>query len=177
MELRGSYAAWRITEWHTFWRGASAFLLSDVVAANYSVPIEFATTAMQETVSRLFILGAVLGVWHSAVFVALVFVCARWRWRRPPAKWRVAAQAAVLVAASALVLYLCAVLFALPSSLSPKVDFRSQGEIHVDSLTWSSLNVFPVAPAMAVTALLVQLGVLAWKGRRGRQGRQRMKNG
>jgi hypothetical protein len=171
MELRGSYAAWRITEWHTFWRGEAAFLLSYVVAANYRVPIEFATTAMQETVSRLFILGATLGAWHSAVFIALMFAGARQRWLRRPARWRVAAQVVVLFAASALVLYLCAVLFALPSSLSPKVDFRSQGEIHVDSLIWSSLNVFPVAPALAVVAVFVQFGGLCGKRDEGRRSK------
>ncbi len=166
MELRGTYAAWRITEWHTFWHGATPFLLSDVVAASYQVPIEFATTGMQHTVPRLFIVGAVLGMWHSAVFLALVFAGARRRWRGPSAKWRVAAQVVVLVAASSLALYFFSLFCTLPSSLTPKVDFRTQSDIHVDSLIWSSLNVFPVSPLLAMGAVLVQLGALLWTVRK-----------
>ncbi len=165
MELRGTYAAWRITEWHTFWRGASAFLLSDVVATSYRVPIEFATAAMQDTVSRLFILGAVLGVWHAAAFVALVFAGARVRWRGTSAKWHVVAKIAMLFAATGLALYVFVLLFAWPSSLSPKIDFRTQSDIHVDSLVWSSLNVFPVAPLLAAVAALMQLTALTWTRR------------
>ncbi len=161
MELRGTYAAWRITEWHTFWRGASAFLLSEVVAASYQVPVEFATTAMQDTVSRLFILGAVLGTWYAVVYVALVLMGLRSRWRQPLGKRRVVVQVAILLGASVLLIYLCAVLLALPSSLSPKVDFRAEGDIHVDSLVWSGLTVFPVAPLLSGLALLVQVGTLA----------------
>jgi hypothetical protein len=77
----------------------------------------------------------------------------------------------MLLAAGGLALYLFVFLFSLPSSLSPKVDFRTQGDIHVDSLIWASLNVFPVAPLLAVVAVLVQLGAVVWAGC------QRMRNG
>ena len=60
-ELRGTYAAWRIVEWHAFWRGDSAFQLASVVATNWQVPIEYATIEMPNTLRNLFALGSVLG--------------------------------------------------------------------------------------------------------------------
>lgn len=161
MELRGTFAAWRITEWNAFWRGANAFLLSDVVAGDYRIPMEFATTSMQNTISALFLLGIVLGVWHTVLFVALVLDGARWRWRAGSPVWRLGIKVVLILLASALALYFLAYLFALPSSLSPKVDFRAQGDVHADSLIWSSLNVFPVAPLLALVAAIAQLVVLA----------------
>ncbi len=161
MELRGTFAAWRITEWHAFWRGSTAFLLSDEVARDYSVPVEFATTATQNTVSALVLLGVVLGAWHTIVFMALVLNGARRRWRAGSPAWRVGIQVALILLVSAVALYSLAYLFALPSTLSLKVDFRSQGDVHANSLIWSTLNVFPGAPLMAVLAAFVQLVALA----------------
>jgi hypothetical protein len=160
MELRGTFAAWRITEWHAFWRGSSAFLLSDVVARDYTIPVEFATTAMQNTVSALFLLGVVLGAWHSIVIMTLVLNEARRRWRAGSPAWRVGMQEALILLVSTVALYSLAYLFALPSSLSLKVDFRSQGDVHASSLIWSTVNVFPGAPLLAVLAALVQMVAL-----------------
>ncbi len=161
IELRGSFSAWRITEWHAFWRGAPSFLLSDVVANSYSVPIEFATTAMHDVLGYLFLLGAVLGAWHSVVFVSLVFAGARARWRSGAPASRVVIFAALLLLASGAALFILAHVFTFPSSLSTKVDFRSQADVHTDSLIWSTLNIFPVAPALALAAVLLQVVLLA----------------
>ncbi len=158
-ELRGAFSAWRIAEWHTFWRGASSFLLTDVVATSYAVPVEFATAAMRDSLGNLFLLGAALGTWHAVVFVALIFAGARTRIRGGASVWRVAILVALLFFASVLALYILSRLFALPSSLSLKVDFRSQADIHTDSLIWSTLNIFPAAPALALGAVLLHVGL------------------
>ncbi|MEW5720874.1 MAG: hypothetical protein AB1817_19770, partial [Chloroflexota bacterium] len=71
-ELRGAFAAWRIVEWHTFWRGDAAFQLASVVASNYRVPIEYAAGALQETLRAIFIIGSALGVWHIAAAMGLL---------------------------------------------------------------------------------------------------------
>lgn len=159
-ELRGTYAAWHIVEWHTFWRGENAFQLASVVAANFKVPIEYATAEMQNTLRNLFALGSVLGTWHSLVLIALIVVGARWRLKTGAAKSRVALEIAGLVIVNAIVLYGLAIVLALPSSLTPKIDFRAGSEIHTDSLIWSDLNVFPVAPVLSLIGVLGQIVAL-----------------
>jgi hypothetical protein len=57
-ELRGTFAAWRIVEWHTFWRGENAFQLGSVVAPDYHVPVEYATHEMRSMLSTWFALAA-----------------------------------------------------------------------------------------------------------------------
>jgi hypothetical protein len=166
LELRGTYAAWRIDEWHTFWRGASAFQLSSVVAANYSVPIEFATTDMQAMLRDVFALGSALGAWHAIVLVALLIIGARMRLRAGGSRTRVALEFAAIIVVNIVVLYALAVLLALPSTLAPKVDFRANGTaIHSDSLIWSSITILPVAPALAIIAALVQFIVIVLRVR------------
>jgi hypothetical protein len=54
-----------------------------------------------------------------------------------------------------------AIALASPSSLTPKIDFRAGAEIHTDSLIWSDLNIFPVAPALAIVGVLGQLIALS----------------
>jgi hypothetical protein len=156
-ELRGTYAAWRIVEWHTFWRGDSAFQLASVVATNFKIPIEYATAEMPNTLRNLFTLGSVLGAWHSIVLIVLLIIGARWRVKNGVAKSRVALEIVVLVIVNAIVLYGLAIVLASPSSLTPKIDFRAGAEIHTDSLIWSDLNIFPVAPALSIVACLTQL--------------------
>ncbi len=159
-ELRGTYAAWRIVEWHTFWRGDSAFQLASVVATNFQVPIEYATVEMQSTLRNRFALGSVLGAWHSIALIVLLVIGARWRVRAGVPKMRVALEIAGLVIVNAIVLYGLAIVLASPSSLTPKIDFRTGAEIHTDSLIWSDLNLFPVAPVLSIVALLGQLVAL-----------------
>jgi hypothetical protein len=160
LELRGTYAAWRIVEWHTFWRGEGAFQLASVVAANYHVPVEFATTAMQDALRTVFALGSALGAWFSIVLVALLAVGARMRLRSGATRRRVAAEVIANVFVNLLVLYLLATLLALPSTLTPKVDFRVSADIHTDSLIWSGVLVLPIAPALAVLSIVGQLVAL-----------------
>ncbi|HEX7593814.1 MAG TPA: hypothetical protein VF429_06550 [Anaerolineae bacterium] len=160
LELRGTYAAWRIVEWHTFWRGESSFQLASVIAANYHVPVEFATAAMQDTLRAVFALGSALGAWFSIVLVALLAAGARMRLRAGTTRRRVAAEVIVIVFVNLLVLYLLATLLALPSTLTPKVDFRTSADIHTDSLIWSGISVLPIAPALAVLSIVGQLVAL-----------------
>ena len=161
LELRGTYAAWRIDEWHTFWRGAGAFQLSSVVAANYHVPIEFATTGMQTMLRDVFALGSALGAWHGIALIALLVVGARMRLHAGGPRRRVALEFAAIVVVNVAVLYALAVLLALPSTLAPKVDFRASGVVHSDSLIWSSITILPVAPALAVLSIVGQLVALS----------------
>lgn len=166
LELRGTYAAWRIDEWHTFWRGGSAFQLSSIVAANYRVPIEFTTTGMQAMLRDMFALGSALGAWHGIVLIALLVIGARMRLHAGGSRTRVALEFAAIIAVNAAVLYALAVLLALPSSLAPKVDFRANGTtLHSDSLIWSSITILPVAPALAIIAALVQIIVIVLRVR------------
>ncbi len=166
-ELRGAFAAWRIVEWHTFWRGADAFQLSSVVASNYHVPIEYASMAMQNTLRAVFVIGSALGAWHIGVVMGLLIAGARMRRRTGASKLRVALEIGTLIAVNALALYLLAWLLALPSSLTAKVDFRAAGDIHSDTLIWASLDIFPVAPLLSLAAFVVQLFWLAlWVRRR-----------
>ena len=165
LELRGTYAAWRIDEWHTFWRGGfdgaqPAFQLASVVAVNYRVPVEFATTAMRDTLRAVFAFGSVLGAWYILALIALLVVGARIRLRAGASRARVAFGTAAIVMVNVAVLYALAVLLALPSSLTPKVDFRTGADIHTDSLIWSSAMVLPVAPALAILGVLGQLAAL-----------------
>ncbi|HEX7587069.1 MAG TPA: hypothetical protein VF478_02030 [Anaerolineae bacterium] len=155
LELRGTYAAWRIVEWHTFWRGESAFQLASVVASNYHVSVEYATGEMQLILRACFALGSALGLWHAGVLIALLVIGARMRLRAGASWPRVALEFAAIVVLNAAVIYLLALLLALPSSLTPKVDFRAGAEIHSDSLIWSDVTVLPVAPAFALIALAV----------------------
>ena len=161
-ELRGTYAAWRIIEWHTFWRGDSAFQLASVVATNFKIPIEYATIEMPNTLRNLFALGSVLGAWHLIVLIALIVIGARWRVRSGVPKMRVALEIIALLIVNTLVVYALAIVLASPSNLTPKVDFRTTTEIHTNSLIWSDLNILPVAPLLSVLALLTQL--VAFRG-------------
>ena len=155
LELRGAYAAWRIVEWHTFWRGEGAFQLASVIAPDYPVTIEYATGELQSMLRACFALGSVLGLWHAAMLVALLAIGARMRMRAGGSPQRVALEIAGLVALNAAVICLLALLLALPSSLTPKVDFLPGAGIHSDSLIWSSVILLPVAPAFAVIAAIV----------------------
>jgi hypothetical protein len=159
-ELRGTYAAWRIVEWHTFWRGDSAFQLASVVAENFQVPIEYATAEMQNTLRNIFVFGSAVGAWHLIVLIVLFALGARWRLRSGVAMPRVALEIAGLLIINAVVLYALSVVLALPSSLTPKVDFRTATDIHTNSLIWSELNIFPVAPAFACIAIPWQIFAL-----------------
>ncbi len=154
VELRGTFAAWRIVEWHTFWRGANAFMLGDVVASNYQMLIEFGTAAMQATLRDVFTLGSALAVWHSVAFIALLIAFARVR--VGVSRSRVARDIAAIVIVSALALGLLAFLLALPSSIATKVDFRTPADIHTDSLVWSSVDILPVAPMLSLIAAVIQ---------------------
>ncbi len=160
VELRGTYAAWRIVEWHTFWRGDGAFLLSSVVASDYRVPVEFATTAMQDTLRAVFVLGGALGAWHGIALVALLIVGARMQLHARVPRSRVALEIAAIVLVNFAALYVLAMLLALPSSLTPKVDFRSAADIHTDSLIWSGMTILPIAPAFAILSIIGQLAAL-----------------
>lgn len=157
LELRGTYAAWRIVEWHTFWRGADAFQLASVVAADYRVPIEFATVSMQDTLRVVFAFGSALAAWHSIVLIALLVAGARMRLRAGVSRKRVAFEIAAIVFVNIGALFLFATLLALPSSLTPKVDFRSAADIHTDSLIWSSVTILPIVPGLAVLAVFGDL--------------------
>ncbi len=157
-ELRGAFAAWRIVEWHTFWRGDSAFQLASVVASDYRVPVEYATVALQDTLRAIFAIGGALGVWHIAASIVLLIAGSRMRLRAGASRSRVALEVIVLVAVNALALALLAWLLALPSSITTKVDFRSAGEIHTDTLIWSDLNLFPIAPVLAIVSAVAQVG-------------------
>ncbi len=165
VELRGTYAAWRIVEWHTFWRGGlddaqPAFQLASVVAADYRVPIEFATTAMQDTLRAIFAVGCALGAWHGIALIALLIAGARMRLRAGVRRSRVALEIAAIVLVNFAALYALAMLLALPSSLAPKVDFRSAADIHTDSLIWSGMTILPIAPAFAILSIFGQLAAL-----------------
>jgi hypothetical protein len=156
-ELRGTYAAWRIVEWHTFWRGEDAFQLASIVSSNYLVPIEYATPDMQSTMRNLFALGSVLSVWHVGVLIVLLAIGLRWRLQNGAAMKRAVLEVVALVTVNIIVMYLLTLLLALPSSLTPKVDFRTTEEIHTNSLIWSSVNILPIAPLLSIAAILAQL--------------------
>ena len=160
LELRGTYAAWRIVEWHTFWRGESAFQLASVVASNYRVAIEYATGEMQSTLGACFALGSGLGLWHAGVLIALLVMGARMRLGAGASWPRVALEIAAILVVNAAVIYILTLLLTLPSSLSPKVDFRAGAEVHSDSLIWSDVTVLPVAPVFAVIAAIADVFAL-----------------
>lgn len=158
-ELRGTFESWRLVEWHTFWRGDFAFLLSDVVAPNYHVPVEFATADTAGVLRVLALLGSLLAVWYVAAFVLLLALGARRRLRSGVPLWRVGLEMAALFLVNFLVLFFLAQLLALPSSRTLKVDFRTPGDVHTDSLIWSSVSVLPLSPLVALVASAA--GVLA----------------
>ncbi len=157
LELRGTYAAWRVIEWHTFWRGDGAFLLANVVSANVNVPIEFATTAMPATMREVMWLGGALGAWHGLALIGLLAVGARMRLRAGASRLRVTLEILTLVVVNVLLVFALAWLLALPSSLTPKVDFRAGADLHTNSLIWSSVTWLPLAPMLAVLAWVGQL--------------------
>lgn len=157
LELRGTFSAWRLIEWHTFWRGESAFMLGEVVAANYRVLVEFATMQMQDLVRGALIVGALLGGWHVLVLGALLVAGARRRLRAGASRTRVALEIIALLAINLSVLAALTWLLALPSSLDTKVDFRFAGDVHTDSLIWSNVNVLPVAPLLAGLSIVGQI--------------------
>ncbi len=156
-ELRGSFASWRIVEYHTFWRGQASFQLGDVVAPDFTVPIEFATTAMQNELQLLVQLGYVLGAWHAIGFAAVLGAIALGKEKAGSGDLRTLATVVLIGVATVAWLYLFAQVFALPSSRSLKVDFRTPEEVHTDSLIWSSLVVLPVAPMLAALAAGVEI--------------------
>jgi hypothetical protein len=158
-ELRGAYAAWRISEWHVFWRGAASYRLGDVVSGGFPVPIEFATPSIERDVARLVMFGGALAIWHSAAYVALLIAGAQRRTRLGVPLPRVGLETGAILILSVLALYVLAMLFSFPSSLSLKVDFRFPGDTHTDTLVWSNLEIFPVAPALALLAGVVQVAV------------------
>ncbi len=160
LELRGTFQAWRIVEWHTFWRGDAAFMLADVVSANFSPPIEFATGGMRDTVRLVSTAGVMLAVWHTGAFLALVGLGAIARTGRGIPERRSLLEGIIILLAAVIVLYALAQVFALPSALSGKVDFRTPADIHSDSLVWSSVAVFPVAPMLSLGATVIQVIVL-----------------
>jgi len=165
VELRGTYAAWRIVEWHTFWRGSldgaqPAFQLADVVASNGQVPVEFATSEMPAQLRNLLMLGSALGVWHGLTFIALLAFGTRMRLCAGVERRRVALEIAAIVLVNLVALYLLTTLLALPSSLTPKVDFRTAADIHTDSLIWSSVTVLPIAPVLSVIAVIAQVAAM-----------------
>ena len=169
LELRGTYAAWRIVEWHTFWRGEGAFQLASVVAPNYPVTIEYATGEMRSMLGACFAFGSAAGLWHATMLLTLLVVGARTRLRAGKSRLSVLLEIAAIVALNTAVIYILAILLALPSSLTPKVEFRPGAEIHSDSLVWSSVSLLPVAPVFAVIAAVVDGAVLVKlvpKGRR-----------
>ena len=168
VELRGTYAAWRIVEWHTFWRGEDAFQLTSVVSSSYRVPLEYATSNMQAMMRNLFALGSALGAWYILALIALLVIGARWRLSSGANLKRTALEILALVLANLVVLYLLSILLALPSSLTPKVDFRTTEDIHTNSLIWSSVNILPVAPIVSILAALTQVFMLGkwFKSRR-----------
>ncbi len=168
LELRGTYAAWRIVEWHTFWRGEGAFQLANVVAPNYVVPIEFGTLQMQDTLRVVFAFGSALGAWHALALVVVLVMGAQMRLRAGTAARRVAVEVGAIVLVNLLVLYLLAVLLALPSTLTPKIDFRAGADIHADSLIWSEITVLPIAPALSILAAALGAAtgiVIHWRDR------------
>jgi hypothetical protein len=160
VELRGTYAAWRIVEWHTFWRGEDAFQLASVVSSSYRMPIEYATNEMQATVHTLSTIGFALGIWHVIALIVLLIVGIRWRLHSGVNMKRTALDILALMIVNLGVLYLLAILLALPSSLTPKVDFRTAEDIHTNSLIWSSVNILPVAPMLSILSMLFQLFAL-----------------
>jgi ABC-type uncharacterized transport system fused permease/ATPase subunit len=155
--MRGSYEAWRVDEWHTFWCSANAYTLDSVVSSNVNVPIEYATTAMQSTLQNLFVVGGILGAWHSIAFTALLFVGARMRSRSGTSHARVALEIGVIVLVIILMLGALAWLFTLPSSLATKVDFRTALDVHTDSLIWSSAGIIFIVPGLSIIAALAQI--------------------
>ncbi|MCL4393625.1 MAG: hypothetical protein M1482_02235 [Chloroflexi bacterium] len=154
LELRGTFAAWRLDEWNAFWRGANGFLLAGVVGGDYQVPVEFATRQMQTVVQAVVVIGGFLALWHTASLAALLVIGARARRRSGAARLRVAVEVAGIVLVYLAVLWLLVTLLALPSTLTPKVDFRGGAEVHTDSLVWSSVTVLLIAPAIAALAAL-----------------------
>ena len=155
--MRGSYAAWRIDEWHTFWRGTNAFILDSVVSSNMVVPIEYATTVMQSTLQNLFVVGGILGVWHSIALIVLLYAGARMRLRAGVSRVRVALEIGMIVVVMIAILGALAWLFTLPSSLTTKVDFRTALDVHTDSLIWSSVEIVFIVPGLAIAAALAQI--------------------
>ncbi len=176
VELRGTFQSWRIVEWHTFWRGDEAFQLAQVVAPGYVVPVEFATTEMRETLRTLFILGAILGSWHTLALAGLLYAGVGWRNRAMPGG-RMGVRVSLVLLVVVAVLAAFTILLAVPSSLSMKVDFRAPSDLHSDSLIWSDLSVLPVGPVLAILAVVIQvIGAWStvagerWKAGRGKSG-------
>ena len=165
VELRGSYAAWRIDEWHTFWRGTNAFMLDSVVSSNLVVPIEYATTAMQSMLQNILVLGRSLGIWHGSALGGLLFFGAQIRSRAGASRLRVVLETGVIALGIIVMLGIFAWLFTLPSSLTTKVDFRTELDVHMDSLIWSNADVIFLVPGLSIVAALAQifLAIRIWK--------------
>jgi hypothetical protein len=157
LELRGTFAAWRVVEWHTFWRGENSFMLSEVVAANYRMPIEFATAPMRNWMHAVFLGGAALGAWHTLAWLGLLAAHARGRRRAGASRGHVVRDIVGVLVITLLVLGALTWLFALPSSRDIKIDFRTGADVHTDSLVWSSAQCLPVAPMLAGLAALAQI--------------------
>lgn len=159
VELRGAYAAWRVTEWHAVWRSNSSFQLAEIVAPNYPVPIEFATEDMRRELDYLIGLGRVLGASHGLVLTGLLIAIVRQSRKRGASYRRVAIQLSALVAANLVALALLSVLLGLPSSISTNVDFRTP-EVHTDTLVWTGLTLLPIGPIISSIAVVVEAVLL-----------------
>lgn len=161
VELQGTFQSWRIVEWHTFWRGSTAFQLENLVSGNYDLPIEFATTGMQSLLEIVNAVGSILAIWHAVALLALLVVGARIRLGSGVPRTRVWLELASVLLFNVLVLYGLAILLAMPSSLSLKVAFRTPGELYTDALIWSNLVILPLAPIASILAVVGQLVAVA----------------
>ena len=110
---------------------------------------------MHSMLSVGFALGSALGLWHAGVLIVLVALGARMRLRSGESRLRVAVEIAAITGVNAAIICILTVLLAMPSSLTPKVDFRAGAEIHSNSLIWSSTSLLPVAPVFAMIAAVV----------------------
>ena len=134
----------------------------------YRVPVEYATVALQNILRDLFVVGGVLGAWHVVAAVAILVAGARARLNAGISPARVALEIVALVVVNVIALGLLAWLLALPSSITPKIDFRASADVHTDTLVWSNLNPFPVAPLLSFIAVVIQFALLRmWLRRKG----------
>ncbi len=160
LEFRGVFQSWRIDEWHTFWRGDSSFLLGDVVAPEYPVPVEYAQPRLSELVLAGRLAGAPVALWNLGAAVVLAYA-----WIRPRRLNRMTISAALLklsAFAFILIIFLLILTWALtsPSNLSLKVDFRTPEDLHSTTLVWSDVAALPVGPCLASAASLCQIALL-----------------
>jgi hypothetical protein len=89
------------------------------------------------------------------VLIVLLAIGARMRLHAGGSRLRVSLEIAAIMASNAAVIFILTLLLALPSSLTPKVDFRAGAEVHSDSLIWSGVSLLPVAPAFAIFTVVI----------------------